>query len=59
MKLVYPIELLVVVAILGILASVGLGYFTAQKRGRDTQRKESLASIAGVKCIIMITSNIL
>ena len=41
------IELLVVVAILGILASVGLGqFFTAQKRGRDTQRKESLASIA-------------
>jgi len=41
------IELLVVVAILGILASVGMGqFFTAQKRGRDTQRKESLASIA-------------
>lgn len=41
------IELLVVVAILGILTSVGLGqFFTAQKRGRDTQRKESLASIA-------------
>lgn len=41
------IELLVVVAILGILASVGMGqFFTAQKRGRDTQRKESLASVA-------------
>ena len=41
------IELLVVVAILGVLASVGMGqFFTAQKRGRDTQRKESLASIA-------------
>ncbi len=41
------IELLVVVAILGILSSVGLGqFFTAQKRGRDSQRKESLESIA-------------
>jgi len=41
------IELLVVVAILGILAAVGLGQFhTAQKRGRDAQRKENLASVA-------------
>ena len=40
------IELLVVVAILGILAAVGLGQFhTAQKRGRDAQRKENLASV--------------
>jgi len=40
------IELLVVVAIIGILAAVGLGQFhTAQKRGRDAQRKENLASI--------------
>jgi len=41
------IELLVVVAILGILAAVGLGqFYTAQKRGRDAQRKENLASVA-------------
>jgi len=40
------IELLVVVAIIGILAAVGLGQFhTAQKRGRDAQRKENLSSI--------------
>jgi len=40
------IELLVVVVILGILAAVGLGqFYTAQKRGRDAQRKENLASI--------------
>jgi len=41
------IELLVVVAIIGILAAVGLGqFYTAQKRGRDAQRKENLVSIA-------------
>jgi len=40
------IELLVVVVILGILAAVGLGqFYTAQKRGRDAQRKENLSSI--------------
>ena len=40
------IELLVVVVILGILASVGLGqFYTAQKRGRDAQRKENLSSL--------------
>jgi len=41
------IELLVVVAIIGILAAVGLGQFhTAQKRGRDAQRKENLTSLS-------------
>ena len=40
------IELLVVVAIIGILAAVGLGqFYTAQKRGRDAQRKENLESV--------------
>jgi len=40
------LELLVVVVILGILASVGLGqFYTAQKRGRDAQRKENLSSL--------------
>lgn len=41
------IELLIAMAILGILATVGLGSFrTAQMRGRDTQRKSDLKQIA-------------
>ncbi len=41
------IELLVVVVIISILTVIGLGqFFTAQKRGRDAQRKENLGSVA-------------
>lgn len=41
------VELLVVITILGILATIGLVAFTsAQARGRDTQRKSDLKQIA-------------
>jgi prepilin-type N-terminal cleavage/methylation domain-containing protein len=41
------VELLVTIAIIGILTSVGLGTFTsAQKKSRDARRKNDLASIA-------------
>ena len=41
------IELLIAMAILGILATVGLGSFRiAQMRGRDTERKSDLKQIA-------------
>ncbi len=41
------VELLVVMAILAILASVGFGqYRTSQQKGRDAQRKADLANIA-------------
>ena len=41
------IELLIVMAILAILATVGLAFFTsAQARGRDTKRKSSLKQIS-------------
>jgi len=41
------IELLVVVAILGILAAIGLtGFRTAQMRGRDAQRKSDLKQMS-------------
>ena len=41
------VELLVVITILGILASIGLATFTsAQARGRDAQRKSDLKQIA-------------
>lgn len=41
------IELLIAMAILGILATVGLASFrTAQMRGRDTQRKSDLKQIS-------------
>lgn len=41
------IELLIAMAIIGILATVGLGSFrTAQMRGRDTERKSDLKQIA-------------
>lgn len=41
------VELLVVISILGILASVGLVAFTsAQMRGRDAQRKSNLKEIS-------------
>ncbi len=41
------IELLIAMAILGILATVGLGSFrTAQMRGRDTERKSDLKQIS-------------
>lgn len=40
------IELLVAVAILGILATVGLGaFFSSQIKGRDAQRKSDLGQI--------------
>ena len=40
------IELLVAVAILGILATVGLGaFFNSQVKGRDAQRKSDLGQI--------------
>lgn len=40
------IELLVAVAILGILATVGLGaFFNSQIKGRDAQRKSDLGQI--------------
>ena len=41
------IELLIAMAILGILATVGLGSFrTAQMRGRDAERKSDLKQIS-------------
>lgn len=41
------IELLIAMAIMGILATVGLGSFrTAQMRGRDAQRKSDLKQIS-------------
>ena len=41
------IELLIAMAIMGILATVGLGSFrTAQMRGRDTERKSDLKQIS-------------
>jgi len=41
------VELLVTMAILGILATVGFGqYRTSQKKGRDVQRKADLDNIA-------------
>lgn len=41
------IELLIAMAILGILATVGLASFrTAQMRGRDTERKSDLKQIS-------------
>lgn len=41
------IELLIAMAILGILATVGLGSFrTAQMRGRDTERKSDLKQVS-------------
>jgi len=41
------VELLVVMAILGILATVGFGqYRTSQKKARDAQRKADLGNIA-------------
>lgn len=41
------VELLVVITILGILATIGLTAFTsAQMRGRDTQRKSDLKQVA-------------
>lgn len=41
------VELLVAIAILGVLATVGLASFrTAQMRGRDTQRKSDLKQIS-------------
>ncbi len=40
-------ELLIVIAIMGILAAVGLGNFTySLKKGRDAQRKSDLGQIA-------------
>ena len=41
------VELLVVITIIGILSSVGLGTFTsAQRKSRDSRRKNDLATIA-------------
>lgn len=41
------VELLVVMAIIGILAALGAGNFrTAQMRGRDTQRKSDLKNVS-------------
>jgi len=41
------VELLVTIAIIGILTSVGLGTFTsAQRKSRDARRKNDLAAIA-------------
>ncbi len=41
------VELLVVMAIIGVLASLGVGSFmTAQMRGRDAQRKSDLKQIS-------------
>lgn len=41
------VELLVVMAIIGVLASLGVASFrTAQVRGRDTQRKSDLKQVA-------------
>lgn len=41
------IEILVVIAIIGILAAIGLGsYQTAQMKGRDARRKADLEQIA-------------
>jgi len=40
------VELIVVIAILGLLAAIGLGSFrTSQIKGRDSQRKSDLAQI--------------
>lgn len=42
------LELLVVMAIIGILATIGVsGFLTAQEKGRDAQRKSDLKQIAG------------
>jgi len=39
-------ELLIVIAILGLLATIGLGSFrTSQMKGRDAQRKSDLSQI--------------
>lgn len=41
------VELLIVMAIIGVLASIGIGSFmTAQMRGRDAQRKSDLKQIS-------------
>jgi type II secretion system protein G len=41
------VELLIVMAIIGVLASIGVGSFmTAQMRGRDAQRKSDLKQIS-------------
>jgi len=41
------VEILVVIGIIGILSSIGLGAFvTSQKRSRDVRRKSNLAQIA-------------
>ncbi|MDZ7587218.1 MAG: type II secretion system protein [Patescibacteria group bacterium] len=41
------IEMLVVIAIIGILASIGLGTFTsAQRKARDARRKNDLTTVA-------------
>lgn len=41
------VELLIVMAIIGVLASIGIGNFmTAQMRGRDTERKSELKQVS-------------
>ncbi len=41
------VELLIVMAIIGILAALGVGsYMTAQMRGRDAQRKSDLKQVS-------------
>lgn len=41
------IEIMVVIAILGILASLGVGsYFSSQKKSRDSRRKADLRNVA-------------
>ncbi|MCX6704946.1 MAG: prepilin-type N-terminal cleavage/methylation domain-containing protein, partial [Candidatus Woesebacteria bacterium] len=41
------VELLVVIAVLGVLVTIGLTSFTsAQMRGRDTQRKSDLKEVS-------------
>lgn len=41
------VELLIVMSIIGVLASIGIGSFmTAQMRGRDTQRKSDLKQVS-------------